>query len=233
MRNRLYYLILIIFGIVSLKILNSTYKEEPNVYNVFTSNEVTISESKLGYLFDGKGINDLIIFYPGAKVEEIAYAPLMLNLAENGIDTYIVKMPFNLALFGKKKADKVIKEYSYKSYYMAGHSLGGAMASSYTATTNNDIKALILLASYSTKKIPDGVKVLSIYGSNDGVLNIKKYNKYKKNIESNLEEHIIQGANHANFGNYGNQKKDKNADISKEQQQEITSHYITEFINNL
>lgn len=233
MRNRLYYLILIIFGIVSLKILNSTYKEEPNVYNVFTSNEVAISESKLGYLFDGKGINDLIIFYPGAKVEEIAYAPLMLNLAENGIDTYIVKMPFNLALFGKKKADKVIKEYSYKSYYMAGHSLGGAMASSYTATTNNDIKALILLASYSTKKIPDGVKVLSIYGSNDGVLNIKKYNKYKKNIESNLEEHIIQGANHANFGNYGNQKKDKNADISKETQQKITSHYITEFINNL
>ena len=150
MRNRLYFLILIIFGIVSLKILNSTYKEEPNVYNVFTSNEVTISESKLGYLFDGKGINDLIIFYPGARVEEIAYAPLMLNLAENGIDTYIVKMPFNLALFGKKKADKVIKEYSYKSYYMAGHSLGGAMASSYTATTNNDIKALILLASYST-----------------------------------------------------------------------------------
>lgn len=233
MRNRLYYLILIIFGIVSLKILNSTYKEEPNVYNVFTSNEVAISESKLGYLFDGKGINDLIIFYPGAKVEEIAYAPLMLNLAENGIDTYIVKMPFNLALFGKKKADKVIKEYSYKNYYMAGHSLGGAMASSYTATTNNDIKALILLASYSTKKIPDGVKVLSIYGSNDGVLNIKKYNKYKKNIESNLEEHIIQGANHANFGNYGNQKKDKNADISKETQQKITAHYITEFINNL
>ena len=230
--DKLFWIILIAIGIIFYLYVSDFYKADKSVYDSLNS-KVKVEQTTLGYLFDGEGKDNLIIFYPGAKVEEMAYAPLMMKLAESGIDTYIVKMPFKLAIFGKNRALQVIKENNYDNYYMMGHSLGGAMASLFTATGKGNIKALILLASYSTKKIPDGIHVLSIYGSLDGVLNIDNYNKCKNNIATDLEEHVIEGANHANFANYGDQDNDNKATITNDEQQSITSSYIIDFINKL
>ena len=51
------------------------------------------------------------IFYPGGKVEDTAYAPLMKNLAKKGYTCIIVRMPFNLAVFDMNAADDVIKNH--------------------------------------------------------------------------------------------------------------------------
>ena len=40
-------------------------------------------------------------------------------------------MPFNLAFFGINKANKIIKKLYYSHIYIGGHSLRGAMASSF------------------------------------------------------------------------------------------------------
>lgn len=226
--NKLFIIILIVIGILFYLYVNDFYKADSSVYDI--KSNVKIKQASLGYLFDGEGINDLVIFYPGAKVEEMAYAPLMIKLAENGIDTYIVKMPFKLAILGKNRALEVIDKEKYDNYFMMGHSLGGAMASDFTSTGKGNIKGLILLASYSMKKIPDGIPVLSIYGSLDGVININNYNKYKSNISSNLEEHVIEGANHAGYAYYGKQKNDNDATIKNSEQQNITANYIINFI---
>ena len=84
-----------------------------------------------------------------------------------------------------------------------------------------------MLASYSTKEVE--CNSLSIYGSNDGVLNIQQYKKNKKNLK-NDKEIIIEGGNHAYFGNYGEQKGDKKAAIKREEQQEKTIMEIVDFI---
>ena len=157
--NRALRIIVIIMGIAFILYVSNFYKAEDSVYDSLNSNDVKVEQTSLGYLFDGKGKDDLIIFYPGAKVEEIAYAPLMMKLANAGIDTYIVKMPFKLAILGKNRAIQVIKENKYDNYYMMGHSLGGAMASDFVSKGKSDIKALILLASYSMKKIPNDIKI--------------------------------------------------------------------------
>ena len=74
-----------------------------------------------------------IIFYPGGKVEAIAYAPLLAKLTEQGYTCVLVKMPMNLAVFDIKAADKVYDMVSgVDEWYLMGHSLGGAMASSYS-----------------------------------------------------------------------------------------------------
>ena len=229
--NKLFIIILIVIGVCFYFYVSDYYKADNSVYDI--KSNVKIEQTSLGYLFDGDGKDNLVIFYPGAKVEEIAYASLMIKLAENGIDTYIVKMPFKLAILGKNRALKVIDEEKYDNYFMMGHSLGGAMASEFISTGKGNIKGLILLASYSMKKIPDSVKVLSIYGSLDGVINMDNYNKYKSNIGSNLEEHVIDGANHAGFANYGSQKKDNAATIKNSEQQSITANYTINFIRGI
>ena len=206
------------------------YKAEKYVLKYLKDSEnVTIREIDNGYFFNGPGKDKAIIFYPGAKVEYTSYAPLMNELANNGIDTFLLKMPFNIAFFGKNYADDIIDKNSYKNVYISGHSLGGVVASNYVYENNDRVSGLILLASYSTKKIDN--KVLSIYGELDGVLNEKNYNKNRKNISDNLKEIIIWGGNHSGFGNYGHQKGDNKSTITNYEQQKETIDVIVNFIN--
>ena len=100
------------------------------------TDDVNVSKISKGLFLDGYGNNTTIIFYPGAKVEYTSYLPLFTNLASKGIDCYLVEMPFNLAFFGTNSADDIIKNSSYQHYFMAGHSLGGAMAGSYVNSTS-------------------------------------------------------------------------------------------------
>lgn len=186
---------------------------------------VTVTETDYGWFFDGPSDSDALVFYPGGKVEETAYAPLLHSLADKGMDVCLVRMPFRLAVFGANKADGVMEQYSYENWYIGGHSLGGAMAANYAADHSDQLKGLIMFAAYPTKEL-NNLQVLSIYGSEDGVLNREKYADGKTFFPEQTAEYVIEGGNHAQFGNYGEQSGDGTAAISAEKQQELTVDYI-------
>lgn len=220
-----------IFFLALLVYITDYYRSDNRVNTYLkSSDEVTVKKINQGYFFDGKGDKNAIIFYPGAKVEYTSYAPLMYKLASEGIDTFLVEMPYNIAFLSTNKANGIIKKYNYDNIYMSGHSMGGVVASNYTIKNSNKIKGLILLASYTTRKIPDNVSVLSIYGSNDRVLNIDKYNKYKSKWPNNSYEYIIDCGNHANFGSYGIQDSDGIPCITREEQENITVAEIKKYV---
>ncbi|MCR5698984.1 MAG: alpha/beta hydrolase [Treponemataceae bacterium] len=176
-----------------------------------------------------------LIFYPGGLVSYQAYLPLMAKCASNGISCYIIQMPDDFAILNLNAAYRVQKRYpEISSWYIAGHSLGGAMAATYVASHKNDFEGLILLAAYSTGDISSsGLKVLSVYGSCDGVLNMANYEKYRSNLPqegSGFTEVVIEGGNHGQFADYGEQKGDGQATISRETQQDQTVSAITELI---
>ena len=210
------------------------YKADDYAKECFNSSDiVTISEEKDYLAFVPNDYSTGIILYPGAKVEALAYAPLMYELAKNNIACYIIKMPYNLAFFGINRANKIIDKNPDINWYLMGHSLGGALASSYADKNFEKLDGLILLASYSTKDLCDNdIPILSIYGSNDKVLNMDKYEIYKNNISKNLSELVIAGGCHAYFGSYGKQKNDGVATITKEEQINITVNEINKFIIN-
>lgn len=169
-----------------------------------------------------------LIFYPGGKVEAKAYEPILASLAEKGICVVLVEMPFNLAVLDSGAADGVINEFTnIQNWYIGGHSLGGAMAASYAANNQDELNGVVLLAAYPTKELD--IPVLSIYGSEDGVLNREKYSDSIKNAK-NLSEIVIDGGNHAQFGNYGEQSGDNAAKISSEKQWNETSQEILNFM---
>ena len=223
---------IILFLLVTYIYLSAYNKALPEAKEYLNSSEtVKIDQHDRDFLFDGPGEDDLIIFYPGAKVDVTAYAPLLYKLAENGYDTHIVHMPFNMAFFGVNRADKVFKKHNYKNVYLMGHSLGGAMASVYTAKHTDIVKGLILLASYSTEKIDDSIPVISIYGSLDACLNKKLYEKNYSNFPKTFKEVIIEGGNHTQFAYYKLQQGDNKATISFDEQTTITTNLIVEFLN--
>ncbi len=193
---------------------------------------VSVTPTETAWFFDGSGEETVLVFYPGGKVEAEAYAPLMTAIAEKGTDCWLCRMPLNFALADIDAAQDIREKSAgeYEKWFIGGHSVGGVAASELTARKSG-WNGLILLASYpsATQEIP----VLSIYGSEDGVLNMEAYEEAKADgsFPQSTEEYVIEGGCHAGFGSYGVQKGDGSAKISSEEQQEKTAELIDMFVN--
>lgn len=172
------------------------------------------------------------IFYPGGKVAHRSYIPLMQELKERGVLCIIVKMPFNLAVLDVNAADGIIAQYpDIENWYIGGHSLGGSMAASYLDTHSDEFEGLVLLGAYSTENLSEAdLRVLSVFGSEDKVMNRENYDEYKSNLPENFTEIVISGGCHAYFGMYGAQEGDGTPSITNEEQIKLTAEYIYEII---
>ncbi|SHJ09242.1 alpha/beta hydrolase [Parasporobacterium paucivorans] len=218
-------------------IYTGTYYHAAQEVGAFTVSdefiEVEERDGNLVFYPAGENPETALVFYPGGKVEYTAYAPLMRYIAQEGYTCILVQMPFNLAVFDINAAESVMEEFpEIEDWYLGGHSLGGAMAASFVADQSGEIDGLFLLAAYSTVDLSGiDLDVLSIYGSEDGVLDMEKYGEYLSNLPKDAsEEVVLDGGNHAQFGLYGEQKGDKTAEISAEIQQRKTAAVIVEWI---
>ncbi len=163
-----------------------------------------------------------IIFYPGAKVEAEAYLPLLDQIRQTGVTCMLVHMPFRMAIFDADAAEEVTARFpEIQHWYIAGHSMGGAMASKFASDHPDLVDGLILMGAYIYGDYPEE-NTLTIYGSLNQ--SVEDHIDYTENIVE------IQGGNHAQFGNYGPQKGDPPATISAEEQQRQTVEAIAAFL---
>jgi predicted alpha/beta-hydrolase family hydrolase len=156
----------------------------------------------------------------------------MRELAENGVLCVVPEMPGNLAVLNPKAAKGIPEQYpEITEWYLGGHSLGGSMAAVFAADHAEDYEGLILLAAYSTVDLRESdLRVLSIYGSEDGVLNFESYHDNRDNLPESTEEVVLNGGNHACFGSYGLQDGDSAARISPEKQVEKSAEHVLAFL---
>lgn len=240
MKKKITFVIIILLAVSlvggTIYYINDYYKaDEVAVSLIATPKEnIAVAEAEGVFTFVPENAKTGVIFYPGGKVQAEAYAPLMHSLAEKGVLSVLVTMPGNLAVLDMNAADGICEQYpEIEDWYMAGHSLGGSMAASYISENSEKYDGIILLASYSTADLSGSeLDVLSIFGSNDGVLNMEKYEECKPNLPEDFKEVIIDGGCHAYFGAYGEQEGDKKATITRDEQIEITVNEIKQFINN-
>jgi len=215
------FLVLIVLGGAGFYIYTLDYSKAQDVALAAYIQSTPQSSSIHAFLSEGSTTG--IIFYPGGKVEDKAYAKLCLELSEQGISVFLVKMPFNLAVFDIDAANRVRKANpQITSWFIAGHSLGGAMAFSHFDAHPDDYEGIILLAAYPLEKTERPVLILK--GSNDTVLDGSKL--------AGFDYVSIQGGNHAQFGNYGLQKGDGTATISPYEQRSFTIEAIKSFVFN-
>ena len=204
---------------------------EPEALEALASDtQVSVRQTDYGWFFDGPSEEDALVFYPGAKVEEAAYAPLLHALAAEGVDACLVKMPLRFAFLGINRADAVMKAHGHTHWYIGGHSLGGAMAASFAAKNADRVEGLILLGAHVETPLDDRLFELVIYGTEDGLTTAEDIEKGRKAAPKRYIEHAIQGGNHAQYGNYGVQPGDGTATISAEAQQAETVRVILENI---
>jgi len=208
--------------------LGDYYQANMVAINSYMQLEPTYEHEDGTIVFEPEEATAGFIFYPGGKVEYTAYLPLMQACAEQGMVCVLVEMPFNLAVFDVNAADGIREKYpQVTDWYIGGHSLGGSMAAAYLAEHAEAFEGLVLLGSYSTEDLSDTeLQVVSIYGSEDKVLNKENYATNKANLPANFAEHIIDGGCHAYFGMYGPQEGDGEPTLTVEEQIAITAERI-------
>ena len=225
--------IALLFGACAIY-LADYYRADEGAIAVFSPEEnISISSLENGNIvFEPKDATVGLIFYPGGKVECHAYQPLMAALAREGVLCVLVEMPFRLAVLDINAANGIQEQYpEIKNWYIGGHSLGGSMAASYLADHTDEYKGLILLGAYSTADLSDSkLDVISIYGSEDKILNREKYDRNKANLPDNFTEVVMDGGCHAYFGMYGAQDGDGTPTISNHEQIRLTVESIMKVI---
>ena len=122
------------------------------------------------------------------------------------------------------QAEDVIAQFpEMQHWYIAGHSMGGAMASKFASDHPDQVDGLILMGAYIYGDYPEE-KTLTIYGSLNQ--SVEDHIDYTENIVE------IEGGNHAQFGNYGPQRGDLPAAISAQEQQAQTVAAIAVFLES-
>lgn len=198
------------------------YQADAIAQDILETNSQIEQIDSLTILHSKSPTDTAIIFYPGAKVEAIAYLPLLDQLRNQGLTCVLIEMPYNMAIFNSNAAENVFDLLpEIKNWYISGHSMGGAMASKFASDHPDRVKGLILMGAYIYGDYPPE-KALTIYGSFNS--NLEENINYTENIV------IIDGGNHAKFGNYGIQKGDPIGSISHEEQQQQTVDAILKFI---
>ena len=237
-------LLVLIFGATGVY-LGTYYHASDEALNIAANDAIEVkigSRNILIFGTEGEQLSEeydenkpVFIFYPGGKVEMEAYAPLCQKISDRGSVCVLIEMPFNLAVLDADAATDVIgylsENLSNCDFYIGGHSLGGAMSAYYACDNAEQLDGLILLGAYSSKDLSDtDLSVLSIYGSEDGVLSRDKYEECLPNLPSDFTELVIDGGCHSYFGSYGMQKGDGIPEISREEQMEESAEIIAEWM---
>lgn len=116
-----------------------------------------------------------------------------------------------------------------RDWYIGGHSLGGAMASSYASNHASILRGIFLLGAYPASNLSgSNLTLVSIYGENDIILNRQKLEDTKSNAPAKAYFYEIIGANHGGFGDYGMQEGDGDATISSDEQIKETIRLLME-----
>ena len=93
-------------------------------------------------------------------------------------------------------------------------------AADYVEDHTDGNRGLLLLAAYPTKDLSTSdMSVVTVYGSEDAVLNMDKIVAGREELmPQDYKEVCIEGGNHAQFGSYGTQKGDGTVAIPAEEQ---------------
>jgi hypothetical protein len=200
-----------------------------------STDRVTITQDRWIVFEPDQETDTGLIFYPGGLVEPTAYAPILHKIAEEDVLVILTPMPLNLAILNTGAASAVIDAYpQISTWVLAGHSLGGASAAIFAENNPGAIDAIAFWDSYppnSADLSDNTISAISIFGTTNNSPNTENFSDKKHLLPSDTRFIAIEGANHAQFGDYGPQKGDVLASISLAEQHERVAEIMLDFIN--
>jgi pimeloyl-ACP methyl ester carboxylesterase len=173
-----------------------------------------------------------LLFIVGAGVAPEAYAPLLRPIAERGHPVFVVELPYRIAPFEQHKQAAVSRaravlggHETVKSWVIAGHSLGGALACRLAGENPETVKAMVLIGTSHPKTMDlsaSRIPITKVYASNDGIATVEMIDSTRNLLPRETRWVEIKGGNHSQFGHYGRQLFDGSPTVPREKQQATT-----------
>lgn len=244
-RKLLKYILIVLAGLIVFSVLGlvlwsatATYPARDVAQEAMqTTKMVAVSQEDWIVFTPMKDAEIGLIFYPGGLVEPAGYAPVLKQIASEGYLVVITPMPLNLAIFNSGAASAVIEAYpQIGTWLLAGHSLGGAAAGIFAANNPEAIDGLALWDSYppdSADLSKSDLAVLSIYGTTDDFPNTDNFDEKRGLLPPGTNFAAIEGASHAQFGDYGPQKGDVVPSLRLTEQHQRVTDLMLAFIQKL
>lgn len=192
-----------------------------------------------------------VMFVPGGLVDPHAYLKTLERFAiDNQMKVLILKVRSNLAIFNAKQAKRVRQEFEDTKWYIGGHSLGGVVAAMSVGNEPDKYEGLFMMGSYSITDLSSwNQPVFSFIAELDGLSDPETYAENEPNLPDGIyidspymlglgDTHgktvyyTILGGNHAQFGSYGPQEGDNEANISADYQQNEIFSVLTILMRN-
>jgi alpha-beta hydrolase superfamily lysophospholipase len=177
-----------------------------------------------------------LLFFPGALVDPVAYAPIAHAVAARGYTVLLIQVPMRGA-FGGADSPELVTRYTRAlretaggggpaRWVVGGHSRGGVISCNVVRSRREGIAGLILIGTSHPRDFSLAhltIPVTQVYGTRDTVADVEKVVAARRNLpSSSLEIVEIDGGNHSQFGSYGFQPGDWPATISRDEQHRRT-----------
>lgn len=178
-----------------------------------------------------------LIFFPGALVDPVAYAPLVHAIADAGYSAILVQVPRRGAFGGADgpevyaRARTAAAAAPVRRWVVAGHSRGGVIACHVVRDGFPGLAGAVLLGTSHPRDFSlaaSTIPMTRVYGTRDTVADVEKLERTRDNLPPSARIVRIDGGNHSQFGYYGFQPGDWPATISREAQQAIIRQAILE-----
>ncbi|MBO4835164.1 MAG: hypothetical protein J5483_03545 [Lachnospiraceae bacterium] len=204
------------------------YQQLTSVEIQFSDNVIALEDMER----DGDAKKTGFIFYGDDKIQRECYLPLMIALSNQGYSVYLPTTFGNIPILNLEGAEYVSRTYPHvKNWYIVAHGKACPVAAKYAASHSSKLKGLIFLGGYSRTDLSDkNLKLLSITGSRDTILDQGVYVTMKTNDPQNTVYLEIEGGNHTGFTDTFLIRKDSEAAISSDEQIQLTATAIESFV---
>jgi len=169
-----------------------------------------------------------LIFFPGALVSPVSYAPLASEVAKAGYRTVILELPRRGAFGGADDPELYERARELgrsteapERWVLGGHSGGGVVTSTLASEGFSGLGGMVLIGTSHPRDVDLSklqVPVVKIVGTRDGLASIEEVEANRRLLPPATTWVRIDGGNHSQFGWYGFQPGDRRATVSAEAQ---------------
>jgi pimeloyl-ACP methyl ester carboxylesterase len=220
------------------------YRATPEARAALLADDRIAVERGEGYwLFQAKssapGVG--LLFFPGALVDPVAYAPLARDVAQRGYPVLLIELPWRGAFGAADWPDVFVRAHDamrrapdVHRWVVAGHSRGGGVAARMVLSDPSNIAGLVLIGTSHPRDLNLAhvlLPVTKVYGTRDTVVGADALQQTSGNLPPATRMVEIDGGNHSQFGYYGFQPGDSAATIPRETQQRLTRQALTDALD--
>ena len=165
-----------------------------------------------------------LVFFPGALVDPVSYAPLARTTAAGGFPSFIVELPRRGAMGGAddpavdERLDRVLAMQSASHrWVVAGHSRGAVVAARIASQQRRGLAGLVLIGTTHPRDVDLSAMpqpVTKVAGTRDGLAKRSAVEANRAKLPPSTRWVWIDGGNHSQFGWYGFQPGDRRASVS-------------------